>query len=348
MRYRKLGSSGLVVSCFCLGTMVFGEKTGRGCGHSEARAIIDASLTAGGNFVDTADAYAGGESETIVGDALRDVREHVVVSTKVGLPTGDGPNDAGLTRKHIVSGLEASLRRLKMDYVDILYVHTHDPLAPTGEWLEALARLVDSGKVLYVGVCNQFAWKLAQACTMADLTRLPRIVCAQYQYSPICRAIEHEFMPLFDAFGIALVPWSPLGGGVLSGKYLNNKMAAGRLDTAPSLEDSREHRLTAGYERVLNVICEIANERHATPSQVSLAWNLSKRCVASVAVGARTTEQLRDNIAAAALHLTSSEIARIDTAGSPTRDYPYDFMLKPRPGIRSELAQQMLSAGTAS
>lgn len=337
MAYRRLGTSGLLVSRFCLGAMVFGEMTGRGADERQSQAIIGDFLAAGGNFIDTADAYAEGESERIVGRAVAAIRDQVVISTKVGLPTGNGVNEAGLMRKHVLSSVEASLRRLNTDYVDVLFLRTHDPLTPAEEWLEVLDRLIASTKVLYAGVCNQFAWRLAQACALSQAWRLPRIVCVQYQYGPVCRYIEDEYFDLFENFGISLIPWSPLGGGVLSGKYrpMNEKLQFGRLDAAPSLEDSREKRLTDRNQMTLNVICDVARRLGATPAQVSLAWVLSKPCVASVALGVRTLEQLRENLAAGALQLSPVDLGLIDDVSKPARHYPYDFMRKERPGLRS-------------
>lgn len=343
MEYRQLGRSGLVVSELCLGTMIFGEQSGRGVSEAESRALIDAYLEAGGDFFDTADAYGEGASERILGAAIRDDRDRLTISTKVGLPVGPGTNDAGLSRKHVIAGTEASLRRLGTDYVDILYLHTHDGFSGIQESLEAVQHLMDSGKVHYLGICNQFAWRLAHALTLAEQSGLPRIICAQYQYSPICRWIEDEFFDLFAHFSVSLVPWSPLAGGVLTGKYNSATPDQGRLDTAPNLEDNRDRRLTEMTGAVVEALHHIAAERTATPSQVALAWSLAKSCVGSVALGVRTARQLEDNLGATAIKLRPEEVAAIDAAGAMPGHYPYDFMRKARPGRRSAVFQDLLA-----
>jgi aryl-alcohol dehydrogenase-like predicted oxidoreductase len=249
MKYRRLGNSGLLVSELGLGTMTFGEDSGRGVPAAEARHLIEMYLDAGGNHLDTADVYAGGRAEEIVGEAIRDVRDRIVLATKVRWPMGQGPNDAGLSRHHILSGLEASLRRLRTDAVDVLYLHGWDPWTPLQESMSALADLVRSGKVRYIAVSNFKAWQVMKALALSDLRGWPRFIAAQYQYSLVSRGIEQELTELFAAEGIGLVPWGPLGGGFLTGRYRRgerpNGAAAGRLATAPDdWEESWARRAT--------------------------------------------------------------------------------------------------------
>jgi aryl-alcohol dehydrogenase-like predicted oxidoreductase len=216
-------------------------------------------------------------------------------------------------------------------------------LTPILESLEAADALIRAGKVRYLGVCNQFAWKLTQACMMARASGLPRVICAQYQYNPVCRGIENEHIDLFEAFGISLIPWSPLAGGLLSGKYKEGSSDF-RFDAAPSLEDSRESRLTGANLRVLETITAIANSRGNTAAQIALAWLLKKRIVGSIAIGARTPQQLDDNLGALSINLTAEDMSAIDRAGAPAPAYPYDFIRKARPGARSAFVQGQASA----
>ena len=216
---RRLGNSGLLVSELALGTMVFGETGSRGTAAGDATRMIHRYLDAGGNHIDTADVYADGRSEEIVGAALQGHRAGVVLATKVRFSTGDGPNDAGLSRYHIMRGVEASLRRLQTDVIDLLYMHCWDPLTPLEESLGAFDDLVTAGKVHYIGVSNFKAWQLMKALGISDRTGRVRFVAAQYQYSLIERDIDREFGDLLTSENIGLVPWSPLGGGFLSGKY---------------------------------------------------------------------------------------------------------------------------------
>lgn len=219
MQFSRVGNSGLLVSELALGTMVFGEEGARSASPDEATEIINAYLDAGGNHIDTADVYAGGRSEEIVGKALTGKRDQVVLATKVRFRTGDGVHDAGLSRKHILTGVENSLRRLRTDHIDLLYMHCWDPLTPVEESLRAFDDLVSAGKVGYIGVSNFKAWQLMKSLATSDATGFARFVAAQYQYSLIARDIEPEFFDLFASEGVGLVPWSPLAGGFLSGKY---------------------------------------------------------------------------------------------------------------------------------
>ena len=218
MECRPLGCSGLMVSELCLGTMIFGDEA-RGADEPTAIRMIHQFLDAGGNFIDTADVYVGGYSEEITGRALKDRRDRVVLATKVRFAMGDDPNAVGLSRRHVIAGCEASLRRLDTDHVDLLYVHMWDPVTPIEETLRALDDLVTAGKVRYIGVSNFKAWQVMKALAVSDACGWARFIAAQYQYSLVVRDIEREFTDLCETEGIGMVPWSPLGGGFLSGKY---------------------------------------------------------------------------------------------------------------------------------
>jgi aryl-alcohol dehydrogenase-like predicted oxidoreductase len=229
MRYRPLGQSGLMVSELCLGTMVFGEESSRGTSAYDAERIIARFIDAGGNHIDTANVYADGGSEQIVGEALKGKRKDVVLATKVRFAMGEGPNDEGLSRLHIIKSVEDSLRRLDTDYIDLLYMHCWDPITPLEESLRTFDYLVRAGKVRYIGVSNFKAWQLMKALSLSDTHGWARFVAAQYQYSLVVRDIELEFTDLCLSEGVGITPWGPLGGGFLSGKY--------KKDERPELEE---------------------------------------------------------------------------------------------------------------
>ncbi len=328
MKYRRLGNSGLLVSELGLGTMTFGENSERGVAPAEARRIIDTYLEAGGNHFDVADVYAGGRAEEIVGEAVRGRRERIVLATKVRWPMGSGPNDAGLSRYHILNAVEASLRRLRTDTIDVLYLHGWDPWTPVQESMAALADLVTVGKVRYVAVSNFKAWQAMKALAVSDQRGWPRFVAAQYQYSLVSRGIEQELTELFASEGVGLVPWGPLGGGFLTGRYRRGERPTeageGRLATAPDdWEESWTHRATDRNWAVLDVAGTIAGSRGCTVSQVALAWLLAQPVVASVVVGVRTAAQLADNLGAADLDLASDDLTALTQASQETRSYPY-------------------------
>src|SRR2546429_900259 len=223
MRFKQLGRSGLVVSDLCLGTMIFGEESVRGTAAGEAEQMIHRFLDAGGNFIDTADVYAGGHSEEIVGEALQGKRDQVVLATKVRSRTGARQNDVGLSRYHIMNNINTSLRRLKTDHVDLYYMHVWDPLTPLDESLRAFDDLVTAGKVRYIGVSNFKAWQVMKALALSESNGWVRFVAGQYQYSLVTREIEYEVNDLCPSEGVGMMPWGPLGGGILSGKYHRNQ-----------------------------------------------------------------------------------------------------------------------------
>jgi aryl-alcohol dehydrogenase-like predicted oxidoreductase len=328
MRYKQLGRSGLLVSDLCLGTMIFGEEGDRGTPAADAERMIHRFLDAGGNHLDTADVYAGGRSEEIVGQAIKGRRDQVVLATKVWGPTGSGRNDRGLSRYHIMAGVEASLRRLHTDHIDLYYMHLWDALTPLDEALRAFDDLVTAGKVRYIGVSNFKAWQVMKALATSDAHGWVRFVAGQYQYSLVKRDIEYEWSDLALSEGIGITPWGPLGGGFLSGKYTRDQRpqgaAAGRIGTTPGgNEESWERRNTERNWQIIGTVGRIAEGRGASYGQIALAWLRAQPIVASVILGARTMQQLDDNLGAAEIELTAEERGALDVASALPELYPY-------------------------
>jgi aryl-alcohol dehydrogenase-like predicted oxidoreductase len=326
MEYRQLGRTGLRVSEFTLGTMGFGG-TGWASpiGHigvDGAREQIAIARDAGVNLIDTADVYSAGLAEEILGEALGSAREEVLIATKVRMPMGDGPNDSGLSRHHIIRGAEASLRRLKTDYIDLYQVHEWDGQTPLEETLTALDDLVRSGKVRYIGASNYAAWHLMKALAISDSRLLERFASQQIYYSLQNRDAESELVPVSIDQGLGILVWSPLAGGLLSGKYRRGITApAGSRHltewSEPPVND--EDKL---YDTI-EIAVKIGETHGVSAAQVSLAYLLAKPAVTSLIVGARTPEQLRDNLAAADLRLSPDEIAALDDASGEPLRYPY-------------------------
>jgi aryl-alcohol dehydrogenase-like predicted oxidoreductase len=326
--YRPLGKSGLLVSNLCLGTMVFGEESSRGTDEKSAVQIIHRFLDAGGNHIDTANVYASGRSEEIVGVAIKDRRDRAIVATKVRHKTGENLNDQGLSRYHVIRSVEASLRRLQSDAIDLLIAHAWDPLSPIEETLRAFDDLVASGKVRYIGVSNFKAWQLMKSMALSDSHGWSRFTAAQYQYSLVERNIEHEISELCIEEGLGLTPWGPLGGGFLSGKYhAGNKPQDGRLAMMPDeTEESWLRRANQRNWAILKVVDEVARANGATQAQVALSWLLLQPAVCSVIIGARTPAQLDENLAAGELSLPEEELARLSQVSTPDDPYPYRFL----------------------
>ena len=328
MNYQRLGRSGLLVSSLCLGTMIFGEESERGTPPAEAERIISRFLDAGGNFLDTADVYADGRSEEIVGQAIKGKRDQVVVATKVRFSPQKGPNDSGLSRQHILSSIDASLHRLQTDYIDVYYMHAWDALTPLEESLRVFDDLVRAGKVRYIGVSNFKAWQVMKALALSDASHWARYVAAQYQYSLVNREIEDELCDLCPSEGIGITAWGPLGGGFLSGKYQRNKRpqvaTEGRIaTTGGDTEEAWERRNTERNWVVLETVQDIAQAHGATIAQIGLAWLRTQPIVSSVILGIRTLSQLEENLPAATLELTAEERSRLDRASTPPERYPY-------------------------
>ena len=326
MEYRQLGRSGLMVSTLTLGTMTMGgrgnfAKVGE-VGLEEARRQIDMCLDAGVNLIDTADIYSTGASEEIVGQAIRDKRDDVLLATKVRFPMGEGPNDRGLSRHHIMRGCEASLKRLGTDVIDLYQLHEWDGITPLEETMEAMDRLVRDGKVRYIGCSNYGAWQVMKALGIARVENRQRFVSQQIHYTLEAREAEYELVPMAIDQGLGILVWSPLAGGLLSGKHRRGeKTPEGTRQLAgwrePPIYD--EERLW----RIVDVLVEIASARDVSGAQVALAWLLGRPGVTSVVVGARTEAQLEDNLEAADLKLTDDERARLDQVSAPNLLYPF-------------------------
>ncbi len=326
MDYRPLGTSGLQISALTLGTMTFG---GRGnfakVGDTDlagARRQIDMCLDAGINLVDTADVYSTGGAEEIVGEAIASKRDDVLISTKVRMTMGSGPNMSGLSRHHVIRGCEASLRRLRTDHIDIYHVHEWDGLTPLEETLEALRHLVDTGKVRYVGVSNYTAWQLMKALGIAERDQLPRFVCQQIYYSLQERSAEYELIPLGVDQGLGTLVWSPLAGGLLSGKYRRGQDAPAGSRHLTDWNEPPVYDEDKLYDTV-DVVVDVAESHDVSAAQVALAWLLGRPTVSSVVIGARTEEQLADNLRAAELTLSDQEAGRLEEVSRPPLIYPY-------------------------
>jgi aryl-alcohol dehydrogenase-like predicted oxidoreductase len=325
MECRRLGRTGLMVSELCLGCMTFGRELD----EEGSQKIIARFLEAGGNFIDTADVYANGASEEITGRAIKGVRDDVVLATKVRFPMGEGPNDVGLSRKHVISGCEASLTRLGVDYVDLLQVHAWDALTPLEETLSALTDLVRVGKVRYIGVSNFTGWQLMKSLWVSELRDLESFVCLQPQYSLVERNIEREILPVCREEDLGVIPWSPLGGGFLSGKYRRDERPPQGSRIAEAVESMEEHwdrRATERNWNILEVVGEISEETGKSYAQISLNWLLRQEGVTAPIIGARTMEQLEDNLGAAGWELSEEQVARLSEASALEDVYPYRFI----------------------
>jgi aryl-alcohol dehydrogenase-like predicted oxidoreductase len=326
MQYRQLGRTGLRVSTFTLGTMGFGG-TGWATPVGKidvdgAREEIAIARDAGVNLIDTADVYSDGLSEEIVGQALGQSRDEVLLATKVRMPMGDGPNDAGLSRHHIIRGAEASLRRLGTDYIDLYQVHEWDGHTPIEETLTALDDLVRSGKVRYVGCSNYAAWQMMKALGIADARGLERFASTQVYYSLQNRDIEAEIVPAVLDQGLGILVWSPLAGGLLSGKYRRGVQAPEGSRHLSEWDEPPVHDEDKLYDTI-ELAVKIGESHGVSAAQVSLAYISQKPGVTSLVVGARTPEQLRDSLAAADLELTADEVSSLDdVSGEPLR-YPF-------------------------
>jgi len=326
VQYRALGRSGLMVSVLTMGTMTFGGKGGFAAVGStdvpEARRQVDMCLDHGINLIDTADVYSEGVSEEIVGEVLNGRRDQVLVATKVRMSMGPGPNDAGLSRHHVIAGCEASLRRLGTDHIDLYQVHEWDGVTPLEETLEALDLLVSSGKVRYVGASNYTGWQLLKALGVADVNGLPRFVSEQIYYSLQARDAEYELLPAAVDQGLGVLVWSPLAGGLLSGKYRRGATPPAGARQLTDWDEPPVYDQEKLYDTV-DVLVEVGEAHGVSAAQVALAWLLGRPAVTSVIVGARTTEQLTDNLAAADLVLSVEERRRLDEVSAVPLLYPY-------------------------
>jgi aryl-alcohol dehydrogenase-like predicted oxidoreductase len=327
MEYRTLGGTGTIVSSLCLGTMTFGNESSEEVSHDQ----LDRYLDQGGNFVDTANVYSAGVSEEIIGRWLAkhpDARDRVVLATKGRFPMGDGPNDVGLSRTNLTRALDASLRRLQTDTVDLYQAHAWDALTPLEETLRFFDDAVRAGKIRYAGVSNFVGWQLQKAAMLTDVLGLTPIVTLQPQYNLLVREIEFELTDVCLNENIGILPWSPLAGGWLTGKYQRDQTPTGdsRLGDDPErgMEAYAPRNAQERTWQVIDAVGKIAQSRRVSMAQVALAWTADRPAVTSVILGARTVEQLDDNLAAAGLHLSEEETALLDTASEPiVGDYPY-------------------------
>ena len=328
MEYRTLGSSGAAVSTYALGTMTFGAEADEDAAHDQ----LDTFLEAGGTLVDTADVYTHGASEEIVGrwidDRPADVTDRVVLATKARMAMGEDPNDVGLSRRHLSRALDAALTRLQVECIDLFQVHAWDPLTPLEETFGFFDDAVRAGKVRYAGLSNYTGWQVQKAVDVAEHRHLPRPITLQPQYNLLSREVEWEIVPACEANGLGLLPWSPLGGGWLTGKYTRDQRPSG--DTR--LGDDPERGVEAYDKRsasdrtwaVIDAVQSVATARGVPMAAVALAWLHDRPTVSSVVLGARTTDQLTANLGAAGLHLSAEETAVLDAASDPApADYPY-------------------------
>lgn len=326
MKYRTLGKSGLIVSEVALGTMQFGKNKLGGLGQEATTAMVKFALDRGVNFIDTADVYTRGESESLLGNALKGIRDEVVLATKVRMPMSENFNRSGATRVNIMRGIESSLERLQTDHVDLYQVHSWDSSTPLEETLRTLDDLVRQGKVRHVGFSNYLSWQGAMAVDMQERLGLEKFVTAQMYYSLVGRGLEHEFQSFAEEYGIGILVWSPLAGGFLSGKYERDKKPQGGTRFAEAgvfVPLERESSF-----RVIEALKTVAGRHGATPARVALAWLLARRAVTSVIVAARTLEHLEDNIKASDLRLAAEDVKLLDQVSDPGVPYPKWMVLQ--------------------
>ncbi|MBV9093615.1 MAG: aldo/keto reductase [Streptosporangiaceae bacterium] len=327
MDYRLLGSSGCAVSALALGGLTFGNETS----EADCFAHLDRFTSAGGTLIDTADVYADGRSEQIIGRWLAGrpgMRDLVVIATKARFPTDESPNGHGLSRRHLAAALDASLRRLAVDTIDLYQLHGWDPLTPVEETMRFLDDTARAGKILYIGLSNFLGYQIQKYVDLADRHGMIKPATVQPQYNLLARAIEWEIVPACQANGLGLLPWSPLASGWLTGKYRRNQPPApgsrlsGQLDQGMRIWNERGH-LERNWQ-VIDAVRKVADGRDVSMSQVAIAWLLGRPAVSSVILGARTLAQLEDNMAAAGLKLTEEETRLLDEASDPgAPDYPY-------------------------
>jgi aryl-alcohol dehydrogenase-like predicted oxidoreductase len=344
MEYATLGNTGLLVSKLCFGTMTFGDGRGlfkglSSAGQAEADELVKTSIDIGINFFDTADNYTEGESEKILGQSLKNLniaRKDVVIATKVYSRVGPGRNDVGASRGHIMDAVDASLRRLQTDHIDLYQIHCDDSVTPLEETLRALDTLVQHGKVRYIGCSNWQAWKIAKALGISELRNLARFDTLQAYYSIAARDLEREIVPMLQSEKVGLLVWSPLAGGLLSGKFsrTNQKAVDSRRSEIdfPIVDKERTWK-------ILDVMAPIAKAHRCSPARVSLAWLLARPVVTSVIIGAKRLDQLKDNLAAVELTFTQDELRQLDEVSALPPEYP-GWMLPFQGADRLELVDR--------
>jgi aryl-alcohol dehydrogenase-like predicted oxidoreductase len=330
MDYRYMGRTGLKVSELCLGAMTFGREAGEG----DSRRMLDYFVDQGGNFIDTANVYGQGASEEIVGRWLSSRRrDDLVVATKVRFAMGPGPNDVGLSRKHILSSVEASLRRLGTDYIDLYQIHMWDSGTPLAETLETLHTLVQSGKVRYLGASNVAGWQLQKAADLCGQRGWEPFACLQPLYNLLDRSIEYELLPVCLNEGIGVIPWSPLRGGWLSGKYRRGMAAPPDETRIQAAEAQGWSERWSAYNtehtwQVVDALLAVAEGAHKSPAQVALNWLLRQPAITAPILGARTLSQLEDNLGATGWALSPDQLQVLETASQSPLPYPYDWLVE--------------------
>ncbi|MCA2669226.1 MAG: aldo/keto reductase [Microcystis sp. M114S2] len=337
MRYKLLGNSGLRVSELCLGTMTFGEDWGWGSDKEESRAVFRAFAEAGGNFLDTANLYTNGTSETLVGEFVKGDREKWVIATKYSLNTRPGDvNACGNHRKNLFQAVEASLKRLGTDYIDLLWLHLWDSLTPIEEVMRAFDDLVRMGKVLYIGISDSPAWIVSQANTLATLRGWTPFIGLQIEYSLKERTPERELLPMAKALNIGVTAWSPLGGGVLTGKYNQPNPVDGRLSMTDQPFQIFDRDL-----KITETVLEIAREIEKSPAQVALNWLRNRPNAVIPIIGARKLSQLQDNLACVDFNLTGEQLQRLDNISAISLGFPHEL-------LASQFVRDILLGGVAA
>ena len=341
MRYRVFGRSGLKVSEICLGTMTFGEDWGFGASKEESRRQFDVFAKAGGNFIDTANVYTRGTSERFVGEFVKSDRDCFVVATKYSIATRfDDINAWGNSRKNLVQSVDASLQRLGLDRIDLYWVHVADHLTPAHEMMRALDDVVRAGKVIYVGVSDAPAWQVSQANTLAELRGWSRFVGLQIEYSLIERTPERELLPMAEALGLAVTPWGPIGGGVLSGKY-----SVGWETPDSKRVAANRHRFSDRNMKIAGEVSVVAKELGRSSAQVAIAWVMGRGPNGTIPiVGARTAAQLQDSLGAVDVVLSPDMLARLDGASNVELGFPHDFLARPTmaQALRGDLGDKLI------
>lgn len=338
MNYRLLGQSGLRVSELCLGTMTFGEDWGWGSSRDEARQIYDAFRAAGGNFIDTANLYTMGTSEKLVGEFIKPHRGEIVLATKyTNAMPGTDPNAGGNQRKNMVQAIEASLKRLGTDYIDLYWLHIWDRITPVEEVMRGFDDLVRAGKILYAGVSDAPAWWVARANTLAELRGWTRFVGLQIEYSLIERTVERELLPMAKALGIGVTAWSPLAGGVLSGKYHGGSQAK----DARYSNEMMKHMQASGEraDRIVAAVKQVSQQTGRSAAQIAIAWLLHRDQPIIPIIGTRKMSQLQDNLAALEVKLTGDQLQLLDRASAIPMGFPHEF-------YQNEMVRNFVYGGT--
>ena len=334
MRYKLLGRSGLRVSEICLGTMTFGEEWGWGANKAECKKIYDIFINAGGNFIDTANRYTEGTSEKIVGELIASERDRMVLATKYTLYMKQGdPNSCGNHRKNMIQALEASLKRLKTDYIDLYWLHAWDFTTPVEEVMRALDDMVRAGKILYIGISDAPAWIASRAVTMADLRGWTPFTALQIEYSLIERTPERELLPMALELDLAVTPWAALGGGLLTGKYTRDSKEPKRM------KEGESKRLNPRNNKIVEEVVRVAGEIEQTPAQTALNWVRQQPGVIIPIVGARTVKHIKDNLGCLEFELADEHMQRLSDASKVELGFPHDF-------LTSDIIRNIVYGGT--